>query len=162
MKPDMLILGKAVSGGVYPVSAVLADDDIMSVIKPGQHGSTFGGNPMAAKVAVAALEVVREERLAENADKLGMLFRAEMKRIIESTDLVLSVRGKGLLNAILINDTEDSTTAWDLCVAMKDNGLLAKPTHGNIIRFAPPLVITEEQLKDCIAIIEKSIQEFNR
>ena len=117
---------------------------------------------MAAKVAVAALEVVREERLAENADKLGMLFRVEMKRIIESTDLVLSVRGKGLLNAILINDTEDSTTAWDLCVAMKDNGLLAKPTHGNIIRFAPPLVITEEQLKDCIAIIEKSIQEFNR
>tara|TARA_B100001939_G_scaffold347734_2_gene370350 strand:- start:395 stop:1387 length:993 start_codon:yes stop_codon:yes gene_type:complete len=162
VKPDILILGKAVSGGVYPVSAVLADDDIMSVIKPGQHGSTFGGNPMAAKVAVAALEVVREERLAENADKLGMLFRAEMKRIIESTDLVLSVRGKGLLNAILINDTEDSTTAWDLCVAMKDNGLLAKPTHGNIIRFAPPLVITEEQLKDCIAIIEKSIQEFNR
>lgn len=162
VKPDILILGKAVSGGVYPVSAVLADDDIMSVIKPGQHGSTFGGNPMAAKVAVAALEVVREERLAENADKLGMLFRAEMKRIIESTDLVLSVRGKGLLNAILINDTEDSTTAWDLCVAMKDNGLLAKPTHGNIIRFAPPLVITEEQLKDCIAIIEKSIHEFNR
>lgn len=162
VKPDILILGKAVSGGVYPVSAVLANDDIMMVIKPGQHGSTFGGNPLAAKVAVAALKVVTDEGLAENADKLGELFRSEMNRIIEQTDLVNSVRGKGLLNAILINDTEDSSTAWDLCVAMKENGLLAKPTHGNIIRFAPPLVMNEEQLKDCISIIEKTLMEFEK
>ena len=159
--PDVLILGKAVSGGVYPVSAVLANDEIMMVIKPGQHGSTFGGNPVAAKVAVAALEVVNDENLADNAEKLGRLFREEMGRIITGSDLVLSVRGKGLLNAILINDTEDSSTAWDLCVAMKDNGLLAKPTHGNIIRFAPPLVITENELRDCVSIIERTIAQFD-
>lgn len=160
VKPDILILGKAVSGGVYPVSAVLANDDIMMVIKPGQHGSTFGGNPLAAKVAIAALEVVRDEELAENAERLGVIFRAEMNRIIASTDLILSVRGKGLLNAIIINDTPESKTAWNLCVQMKDNGLLAKPTHGNIIRFAPPLVMTEEQLMECVAIIEKTISEY--
>jgi len=160
VKPDILILGKAVSGGVYPVSAVLASDDIMMVIKPGQHGSTFGGNPLAAKVAIAALEVVRDEELADNAERLGAIFRAEMNRIIESTDLIVSVRGKGLLNAIIINDTPESKTAWNLCVQMKDNGLLAKPTHGNIIRFAPPLVMTEEQLMECVTIIEKTIREY--
>ncbi len=160
VKPDVLILGKAVSGGVYPVSAVLANDEIMMVIKPGQHGSTFGGNPLAAKVAMAALEVVKEEQLAENAERLGQIFRTEMNRIIEGTNLVNAVRGKGLLNAILINDTEDSSTAWDICVAMKNNGLLAKPTHGNIIRFAPPLVMTEEQLRECIKIIETTLNEF--
>lgn len=162
VNPDILILGKAVSGGVYPVSAVLADDEVMNVIGPGQHGSTFGGNPLAAKVAVAALEVVKEENLAENASYLGKLFRAEMDKIIEKTDLVSKVRGRGLLNAILINDTEDSSTAWDICMAMKENGLLAKPTHGNIIRFAPPLVMTEEQLLDCVAIIEKTLMEFKK
>ena len=162
VKPDILILGKALSGGAYPVSAVLANDDIMEVIKPGQHGSTFGGNPVAARVAIAALEVVKEEKLAENAKRLGELFREEMNKIIEQTDLIKQVRGKGLLNAILINDTPDSSTAWDLCVALKDNGLLAKPTHGNIIRFAPPLVITEEQLMDCVSIIRKTIMEFKK
>lgn len=160
VKPDILILGKALSGGVYPVSAVLANNNIMDVIKPGQHGSTFGGNPLAAKVAIAALEVVKDEDLANNSAALGELFRAEMQRIINNTDLVLKVRGKGLLNAILVNDTEDSDTAWRLCLALKDNGLLAKPTHGNIIRFAPPLVMNEEQLLDCVAIIEKTIREF--
>ena len=160
--PDILILGKAVSGGVYPVSAVLANNDIMMVIKPGQHGSTFGGNPLAAKVAMAALEVVKEESLAENAQVLGEIFRAEMNRIIEATDLVNKVRGKGLLNAILINDTEESSTAWDICVALKENGLLAKPTHGNIIRFAPPLVMTEEELRVCITIIEKVLLSFKK
>ncbi len=161
-KPDILILGKALSGGVYPVSAVLANDDIMMVIKPGQHGSTFGGNPIAAKVAIAALEVVKEEKLAENADRLGKIFREKMNEIIAQTDLVVKVRGKGLLNAIIVNDTEESKTAWNLCVAMKDNGLLAKPTHGNIIRFAPPLVMTEEQLMECVAIIKKTILEFKK
>jgi ornithine--oxo-acid transaminase len=161
-KPDVLILGKALSGGVYPVSAVLADDEIMMVIKPGQHGSTFGGNPIAAKVAVAALEVVEEENLIQNARRLGAIFRKEMQRIIDGTDLIVKVRGKGLLNAIVINDTPESSTAWDLCMALKENGLLAKPTHGNIIRFAPPLVITEEQLFDCIGIIEKTIKNFNK
>lgn len=160
--PDVLILGKAISGGVYPVSAVLANDDIMGVITPGNHGSTFGGNPIAAKVATAALEVIKDEKLAENAQELGELFRAEMNRIIANTELVNAVRGKGLLNAILINDTEDSSTAWDLCVALKENGLLAKPTHGNIIRFAPPLVMTKEQLMECVAIIEKTITEFSK
>lgn len=158
--PDILILGKAISGGVYPVSAVLANNRIMDVIKPGQHGSTFGGNPVAAKVAIAALEVVKDESLAENAEYLGQLFRAEMNRIIANTTLVSKVRGKGLLNAIIINDTPESSTAWDLCVALKNNGLLAKPTHGNIIRFAPPLVMTEEQLMECVAIIEKTISGF--
>lgn len=162
VKPDILILGKAVSGGVYPVSAVLANSEIMDVIRPGQHGSTFGGNPIAAKVAIAALTVVEEENLAKNAQELGKLFRNEMNRIISQTDLIVSVRGKGLLNAIIVNDTPDSETAWNLCLALKENGLLAKPTHGNIIRFAPPLVMTEAQLMDCVRIIEKSIMEFKR
>ncbi len=158
--PDILILGKAISGGVYPVSAVLANDDIMNVIRPGEHGSTFGGNPTASKVAIAALEVVEEEGLAKKAFQLGEYFRKEMNRIIETSDVVKSVRGKGLLNAILINDTEDSSTAWDICVALKNNGLLAKPTHGNIIRFAPPLVMTYGQMDECIAIIEKTLKDF--
>ncbi len=162
VKPDILILGKALSGGVYPVSAVLANNDIMEVIKPGQHGSTFGGNPLAAKVAIAALEVVKNENLAENAYRLGELFRTEMNKVIEQTDLVSAVRGKGLLNAILINDTEDSSTAWDICIKLRDNGLLAKPTHGNIIRFAPPLVMNEEQLLDCVSIIKKTLLEFKK
>lgn len=161
-KPDIVILGKAISGGAYPVSAVLANDDVMMVIKPGQHGSTFGGNPVAAKVAVAALEVVRDEELADNAERLGQIFRAEMNRVISQTDLVVKVRGKGLLNAIIVNDTEESKTAWNLCVALKENGLLAKPTHGNIIRFAPPLVMNEEQLMECVAIIEKTIMNFEK
>ena len=161
-QPDILILGKALSGGAYPVSAVLANDDVMMVIKPGQHGSTFGGNPIAAKVAMAALQVVKDEKLAQNSRVLGELFRKEMNRIISNSDLVVKVRGKGLLNAIIVNDTPDSSTAWDLCVALKENGLLAKPTHGNIIRFAPPLVITESQLLECVAIIEKTITEFKK
>ncbi len=162
VKPDILILGKAISGGVFPVSAVLANNDIMEVIRPGNHGSTFGGNPLACAVAIAALEVVKEEKLAENADRLGELFRSEMEKLIAQTDLVLKVRGKGLLNAILINDTEDSSTAWDICMALKENGLLAKPTHGNIIRFAPPLVMTKEQLLDCVSIISKTLKEFKK
>lgn len=162
VKPDLLVLGKALSGGVYPVSAVLANNDVMDVIKPGQHGSTFGGNPLAAKVAIAALEVVKNEKLAENAYRLGELFRTEMNKIIDQTDLVSAVRGKGLLNAILINDTEDSSTAWDICIKLRDNGLLAKPTHGNIIRFAPPLVMNEEQLLDCVSIIKKTLLEFKK
>jgi ornithine--oxo-acid transaminase len=160
IKPDILILGKALSGGVYPVSAVLADDDIMMVIQPGQHGSTFGGNPVAAKVAIAALEVVENEKLMLNARRLGKLFRSEMQRVIKHSELILKVRGKGLLNAIIVNDSPDSKTAWNLCVQLKENGLLAKPTHGNVIRFAPPLVITEEQLMECVAIIERTIVEF--
>ena len=161
-QPDILILGKALSGGAYPVSAVLANDEIMMVIKPGQHGSTFGGNPVAAKVAIAALEVVKEEELAAKARKMGELFRNEMQRIINNTDLVVKVRGRGLLNAIIVNDSPDSNTAWNLCLALKENGLLAKPTHGNIIRFAPPLVMTEDQLLECVAIIEKTIIEFKK
>jgi ornithine--oxo-acid transaminase len=159
--PDILILGKALSGGVYPVSAVLANNHIMDVIKPGQHGSTFGGNPLAAAVAIAALKVIKEEALAENADKLGKLFRSEMQKFIDTQTLIKLVRGKGLLNAIVINDTEDSSTAWDICLKLRDNGLLAKPTHGNIIRFAPPLVMNEAQLLDCVSIIKKTITEFN-
>ena len=147
IKPDLLILGKALSGGVYPVSAVLADSEVMDVIKPGQHGSTFGGNPIAAKVAIAAM---------------GEHFRAEMNKIIAETDLVTKVRGKGLLNAIIINDTPDSSTAWDICIALKEKGLLAKPTHGNIIRFAPPLVMTKAQLDECIAIIRATLLEFKK
>ncbi|WP_420553650.1 ornithine--oxo-acid transaminase [Tenacibaculum aiptasiae] len=162
VKPDILILGKALSGGAYPVSGVLANDNIMNVIKPGNHGSTFGGNPVAAAVAIAALEVVKEESLAENAERLGKIFREEIGAFTEQTDLVNSVRGKGLLNAILINDTEESSTAWDICIKLRDNGLLAKPTHGNIIRFAPPLVMNEEQLRDCISIIKKTISEFKK
>lgn len=160
VKPDVLILGKALSGGVYPVSAVLANNDIMDVIKPGQHGSTYGGNPIAAAVAIAALEVVKEEKLSNNADRLGNIFRNELSNLINQTALVKLVRGKGLLNAIVINDAEDSDTAWKICLKLRDNGLLAKPTHGNIIRFAPPLVMNEEQLMDCISIIKKTILAF--
>ena len=160
VKPDILILGKALSGGVLPVSAVLANNDIMEVIRPGNHGSTFGGNPLACAVAMEALQVVRDENLAENADHLGRIFRSEMEKLAEQTTLVTAVRGRGLLNAIVINDTEDSSTAWDICIAMKNNGLLAKPTHGNIIRFAPPLVMTEDELYDCIRIIRKTILAF--
>jgi ornithine--oxo-acid transaminase len=156
VRPDILILGKALSGGCYPVSAVLADHSIMDVIKPGEHGSTFGGNPIAGAVAIAALEVVRDEKLALNARKLGHLFRDEMRKLQAETSLITLVRGKGLLNAVIVNDSPESSTAWDLCVALKDNGLLAKPTHGNIIRFAPPLVMTESQLLDCVAIIRKT------
>ncbi|AZA52307.1 ornithine--oxo-acid transaminase [Chryseobacterium sp. G0201] len=160
VQPDILILGKALSGGMYPVSAVLANNEIMNVIKPGQHGSTFGGNPIACAVAVAALDVVADEKLSERAEELGQLFRSEIEKIIEKSDLITKVRGKGLLNAILINDTPDSSTAWNLCLQLKENGLLAKPTHGNIIRLAPPLVITREQLLDCVQIIEKTLNEF--
>ena len=162
VKPDILILGKAISGGAYPISAVFANDSIMEVIRPGNHGSTFGGNPIAAAVGIAALEVISDEKLAENADVLGALFREELNKFIPSCDLVNAVRGKGLLNAILINDTEESSTAWDICIALRDNGLLAKPTHGNIIRFAPPLVMTKEQLLDCVAIIIKTLKEFKK
>ena len=159
-RPDILILGKALSGGAYPVSAVLANNEVMNVIKPGQHGSTFGGNPLGTKVAMAALEVVSDEHLIQNARKLGEVFRDRMNAMIEKTDLVTLVRGKGLLNAIVINDAEESDTAWQICLKLRGNGLLAKPTHGNIIRFAPPLVMTEEQLHDCCDIIEKTINEF--
>ncbi len=160
VKPDLLILGKALSGGAYPVSAVLADNDIMDVIQPGNHGSTFGGNPVAAAVAIAALSVVRDEKLAEKAEELGKLFRSEMNKYIKGSSIVNLVRGKGLLNAIVINDSEDSDTAWNICLKLRDNGLLAKPTHGNIIRFAPPLVMTEEQLMDCVTIITQTLKEF--
>lgn len=160
VKPDVLILGKALSGGAYPVSAVLANDDIMSVITPGSHGSTFGGNPVAAAVAMAALDVVKEEQLADNAERLGNIFRSEINEYIKTTDTVTLVRGRGLLNAIVINDTEDSDTAWNICLRLRDNGLLAKPTHGNIIRFAPPLVMTEPQLRECIDIIINTLKEF--
>jgi len=161
-KPDMLILGKAISGGFYPVSAVLADSHIMDVIKPGQHGSTFGGNPLGAKVAIAALEVVRDEKLSLNARKLGNIFRERMQILVDKYKILKLVRGKGLLNAVVVNDSSDSSTAWDMCVALKDMGLLAKPTHGNIIRFAPPLVMTEEQLHDCCDIIEKVVKAFEK
>ena len=160
VKPDVLILGKALSGGAYPVSAVLANDNVMNVIRPGNHGSTFGGNPVAAAVAIAALEVVKEEDLAQKAFDLGELFRAEINKYIETSNIVNLVRGKGLLNAIVINDDEESDTAWNICLALRDNGLLAKPTHGNIIRFAPPLVMTKEQLLECVAIITKTLKEF--
>lgn len=160
--PDILILGKALSGGAYPVSAVLANNSIMNVIKPGQHGSTFGGNPIAAAVSVAALKVVNEEHLIKNARVLGKLFRSKLNEYIPSSNVALLVRGRGLLNAIVINDTEESDTAWDICMALRDNGLLAKPTHGNIIRFAPPLVINETQLLDCVDIIIKTLKQFDR
>ncbi|MEM6846021.1 MAG: ornithine--oxo-acid transaminase [Bacteroidota bacterium] len=159
-KPDILILGKALSGGVFPVSAILASDEIMLTIKPGEHGSTFGGNPLACEVAMAALQVVIDENLAERAEKLGQIFRERMQQLAEKHDLATAVRGKGLLNAIVINDSPDSDTAWNICLKLKDNGLLAKPTHGNIIRFAPPLIITEEQLHECCDIIEKTISEM--
>lgn len=162
VKPDILILGKAISGGVYPVSAVLANDNIMNVIKPGQHGSTFGGNPLGAAVAMAALDVVKEEKLAENAENLGIIFRNKINEYIKTSNIVTLVRGKGLLNAIVINDSEDGDTAWNICIKMAENGLLAKPTHGNIIRFAPPLVINEEELEACIGIILNTLKEFER
>ncbi len=158
VRPDILILGKALSGGVYPVSAVLCDDEIMLCIKPGEHGSTFGGNPVAAKVAIAALEVIRDENLAENASALGAYFRTELGKI--SSDMIETIRGKGLLNAIVITPKQGKT-AWDVCVAMKNNGLLAKPTHHHIIRFAPPLVISKEELKEAIGIIQKTLSEFD-
>ena len=161
-RPDILILGKALSGGVLPVSAVLADDDVMLCIKPGEHGSTFGGNPLACKVAQAALEVVTDEKLAEKAEHLGQIFRVELQQRLGHLNIVSKIRGKGLLNAIVINDTEDSSTAWDMCISLRDNGLLAKPTHGNIIRFAPPLVITKDQLLECISIIENTIKSFEK
>ena len=157
IRPDVLILGKAVSGGVFPVSAVLADDDIMLCIKPGEHGSTYGGNPLGCKVAIAALEVIKEENLAENATRLGEIFRTELSKI--ESDMIELVRGRGLLNAVVIKP-KNGKTAWDVCVAMKENGLIAKPTHGHIIRFAPPLIITEEQLYEAIDIIKKTLKEF--
>ncbi|MEZ4802766.1 MAG: ornithine--oxo-acid transaminase [Gelidibacter sp.] len=160
VKPDILILGKALSGGAYPVSAVLADDGIMNVIQPGTHGSTFGGNPVAAAVAMAALEVIQDEKLAQNAEELGQLFRSELDKYITTSSIAKLVRGKGLLNAIVINDSEESDTAWNICLALRDNGLLAKPTHGNIIRFAPPLVMNREQLMDCVSIIIKTLKQF--
>ncbi|MCM0667929.1 ornithine--oxo-acid transaminase [Flavobacterium tyrosinilyticum] len=162
VQPDVLILGKAISGGVYPVSAVLCNDEIMNVIKPGQHGSTFGGNPVAAAVAIAALEVIKDEKLAENAERLGVVLRDGLNKIAEKNNLITLVRGKGLLNAIVINTDEDSDLAWEICLKFRDNGLLAKPTHGNKIRLAPPLVMTEEQIKECLEIIEKSLNDFKR
>ena len=162
VRPDLLILGKALSGGTMPVSCVLADDEIMLLIKPGEHGSTFGGNPLAAAVCMEALQVVKDEDLAGNAQKLGVVFRERMQALIKKTKLITLVRGKGLLNAILINDTAESETAWNLCVDFAKNGLLAKPTHGNIIRLAPPLIITEEQMHECCDIIEKSIMNFKK
>ena len=160
-KPDILILGKALSGGVFPVSAVLANNEVMMCIKPGEHGSTFGGNPLACVVAKAALDVIIDEKLSENAFELGIYFRCELNKFIEKSGLVKLVRGKGLLNAIVINDLETSETAWNLCVEMKNNGLLAKPTHGNIIRFAPPLTITKEQLKTCTEIITNTVENYS-
>lgn len=157
VKPDILILGKALSGGVFPVSAVLANDEIMLCIKPGEHGSTFGGNPIACKVAIAALEVVKEEKLAERAEKLGEVFRSELRKI--DSDMIELVRGKGLLNAVVIRP-KNGKTAWDVCVAMKENGMLAKPTHGHIIRFAPPLIINEEQIHDAVNIFKKTMEQF--
>ena len=159
-RPDILILGKALSGGVFPVSAILADDDIMLCIKPGEHGSTYGGNPLACQVAMAALRVVVDEKLADNSLELGNVFREELNIFIESNNLVSQVRGKGLLNAILINDSPESSTAWDICMKLKENGLLAKPTHGNIIRLAPPLVINKSQLLECVGIIKDTINNF--
>lgn len=160
VRPDLLILGKALSGGVLAISLVLADDEVMLVIKPGEHGSTFGGNPLAAVVCMEALQVVKEERLAANAERLGIVFRARVNALIKKTELITLARGKGLLNAIVINDTETSSTAWNLCLDFARNGLLAKPTHGNIIRLAPPLVITEEQIHECCDIIEKCVLNF--
>lgn len=162
VRPDLLILGKALSGGVLPISLVLADDEIMLVIKPGEHGSTFGGNPLAAAVVMAALDVVKNENLTENAERMGSLFRDRMNAIKEKSNLITLVRGKGLLNAIVINDSPQSETAWNLCLKFAENGLLAKPTHGNIIRLAPPLVINEEQLHDCCDIIERCIVNFKK
>ncbi len=157
VRPDILVLGKALSGGVYPVSCVLADDEIMLTIRPGEHGSTYGGNPLACAVTMAALDVIQKENLAENAERMGELFRRRMNELSQKSDLITLVRGKGLLNAIVINDTETSNTAWQLCLDLKDRGLLAKPTHGNKIRFAPPLVITEAQMEEACAMIEQAV-----
>jgi len=162
VRPDILILGKALSGGTYPVSAILADSAVMDVLQPGQHGSTFGGNPMACAIAMEALSVIRDEKLTQNARKLGKKFRAAMNAYIAQSTIVRLVRGKGLLNAIVIDDSEEGDTAWNICLALKENGLLAKPTHGNIIRFAPPLVMTEAQLNDCIHIITSTLQQFEK
>ena len=159
-RPDILILGKAISGGVYPVSAVLADDEVMLCIKPGEHGSTYGGNPLACMVAKAAIEVVIEENLAENAEILGELFRNELRSRLKDCEIVSLIRGKGLLNAIVINDSDQSTTAWDMCISLKEMGLLAKPTHGNIIRFAPPLVITKDEMFQALDIIERVVRKY--
>lgn len=161
VRPDILILGKALSGGVLPVSAVLADDEVMLVIRPGQHGSTFGGNPLACRVAMAALQVVVDEALAEKADRLGAIFRSRISEFARQNPIIAKVRGKGLLNAIVINDSPESSTAWDICMRLAEKGLLAKPTHGNIIRFAPPLVMTEAQLDECIGIITSVLSEFS-
>ena len=159
-KPDILILGKALSGGVFPVSAILASDEIMLTIKPGEHGSTFGGNPVACQVAIAALNVIKDENLSENAQKMGVIFRKKLNEYAAESNLVTKVRGKGLLNAIIINDKEDSNKAWEICLEMSNRGLLAKPTHGNIIRFAPPLIINKNELEECINIIISSLKEF--
>ena len=160
-KPDILILGIALSGGVFPVSAILASNEIMLTIKPGEHGSTFGGNPLACEVAMAALEVIIKEGMIENADRLGKIFREEINRFITNSSIARLVRGKGLLNAIVINDDDDGDTAWNICMSMAEKGLLAKPTHGNIIRFAPPLVINDEQLNECLTIITTTLKEFD-
>ena len=160
VRPDILILAKALSGGTYPISAVLCDKEIMEVIQPGQHGSTYGGNPLAASIAKKSLEIIIEEKLPENANKLGEIFRSKINKYIETSNIVKLVRGKGLLNAIVINDKPDSQTAWNICLKLRDNGLLAKPTQGNIIRFAPPLVMTEDQLNECIDIIISTLVEF--
>ena len=160
VRPDMVLLGKALSGGFYPVSAVLADDGIMNVIQPGQHGSTFGGNPLGAKIAMAALDVIKEEKLIENSDRLGEIFRNRMNKFANNNKWIKQVRGKGLMNALVINDSGEGSTAWDICLALKENGLLAKPTHGDIIRLSPPLVITEEQLNSCCDIIETTLSDF--
>ena len=159
-KPDILILGKALSGGVFPVSAILSSDEIMLTIKPGEHGSTYGGNPLGCKVAIAALEVIKEDNLVENSRILGNIFRKEINKYINNSNIAKLVRGKGLLNAIVINDSENSETALNICLSMAKKGLLAKPTHGNIIRFAPPLIINEEQLNDAISIIINTLKEF--
>jgi ornithine--oxo-acid transaminase len=162
VRPDVLILGKALSGGVMPISAVLADDDIMLTIKPGQHGSTFGGNPLAGKVAIAALQVLKDEKLAEHADKMGKYFRQEIQKLVDELEIIKLVRGKGLLNAIVINPTKSGKTAWDVCVEFKENGLLAKPTHGDIIRFAPPLVIKKEEIDFAIDTIRNVLMKFEK
>jgi ornithine--oxo-acid transaminase len=160
VRPDILILGKALSGGVMPVSAVLADDEIMLTIKPGEHGSTFGGNPLACKVAMTSLQVLKDEDLAGNADRLGKIFREEIGKLVAKYDFVTKVRGKGLLNAVVIKPLSEKKTAWEFCVMLKEKGLLAKPTHGDIIRFAPPLVITESEVRCAVKMIEEAMSEF--
>ena len=159
-KPDILILGKALSGGVFPVSAILASNEVMLTIKPGEHGSTFGGNPVACQVAIASLKVIKKEKLAENAEIMGEIFRGRLLEFSQNHNIVTEVRGKGLLNAIVINDTEGSDIAWNICLNMAGKGLLAKPTHGNIIRFAPPLIINKQEVNRCIDIIISSLKEF--